>query len=292
MKTWKLLEAVLNEGTLREDKQFRGASGMRLKDLDKLLRGDDHRPGITGRSPNPDGEMVNGKGYAFSGDIWGPWFSNMAPALSIATSDKAGDNHHGAPQGVHALKKAYGGSVSFAPGKARTDFERRPSAMDFYDVLMIAEITTTQVLDKKTKKVVQKKNGQLITMVYSPSIGSMEERKARLQAMLSGQAAAPLSRRPQSDVPGELPKPQQLSPELQAMRAKRDAEEKATNPVADQGSRDGSAVTGNDGWKAKLAAHDKTYTPQNKNRIDTPDVDRMFDPDDLPADRRPPKRHR
>jgi hypothetical protein len=205
---WKLLERLIREAG--EGVQFRGITGWRYKDLSKLLAGDgsDHNPGLTpGEPPEQNGGMVAGDNYEFDADRgWTGWGA-LGPALAIASTDKAGENHHGKAQGDKMFKTTWGQKAVAQPGKPRTDFERLPSAMDRYDVLMSARIVTT--LNRKGEP---RKEGQLIRLAYSPSIGSQEERAARLKALFDGKQPSQLLKRPQPHVPEPI-KPDPEKPE-------------------------------------------------------------------------------
>lgn len=182
MNSWKILESLL-----RENKQYRGASSVTMKDINALLVGDPKRPGITGVPGDPQGGAVDCE-HPFSASIWKGWYPSRDTALATAASDKDVTNQYaGRAQGGTTVKNNWGGLVHNQAGKARTDFESLPSTMDRYDVYMQGQVNG----DK----------GVMTRFVYSPSIGSSEERKARLMALMAGQAPAPLSRRPQPERP-------------------------------------------------------------------------------------------
>jgi len=245
MNIWKAIKEAV-AGPIREEKQFNGNTGVRFKDLDKLMRGSEHSPGLAGpnRGPKPEGEALDCD-YKFNPSIegWNRFFPNLDKALKLAATDSVGagspDQHVGSAQGTHVLKKNWGGRVVGAAGKPRSDFERMPSAMDRYDVLMVADITTTEKIDKKTLKPTTVKTGILKRFVYAPSIGSYEERRARLEALLSGTAPTPLKRRPQPHVP---------EPDLSGEKSRELAgtSDKSLKGMAGHGTADG--VTDPD-WK-------------------------------------------
>lgn len=194
MSTWNLLERIL----LSEAKQYRGDSGVTFKALTELIQGKGERPGILGRPPRPEGEAFDCE-YNFDPSVWGRWYPSMSTAVQIAAT--GGSQHVGAPQGSMVVKKNYGGRISMPAGKPNSDFEALPSSMDRYDVLMRAEVTSETKPDMKTKSMKVVARGVLLRMAYAPSIGRAEERAARLQAMMNGQAPPPLSRRPQPHRP-------------------------------------------------------------------------------------------
>lgn len=197
MSVWLQLETLL-----REQKQFRGNNSVTLADLQDML--DD----IMDKGEILDGDLeIDPEGgfivckYQFDPKIWGNWMTNPNAALIMATSDKDVVNQYaGRPQGGTVTKKNWGGRIKMDPGKARTDFERLPSAMDRYDVIMIGEIT-----DHTGAKGNVHKKGILQRVAYSPSIGSSDERLTRLKALANGQQPPPLSRRPQPVRPEPTP---------------------------------------------------------------------------------------
>lgn len=188
---WSLLERML-----LESKQYRGDTGVTFKALTELILGKPGRgPGILGRPPKPEGEAFDCS-YSFDPSVWGKWFPSLSTAMQMAVTDK--DRQHvGTPQGGTVMKRNYGGRVVYSPGKPNNEFERLPSAMDRYDVLMQAEVTARTVPDPKTKKMKTTGSGVLMRMAYSPSIGDANARTARLQALMSGQDPGPTTRRPQ-----------------------------------------------------------------------------------------------
>lgn len=187
MRAWKILEALI-----REAKQYRGDSGWTLKQLNDLMQGSEHRPGVTGRPANREGEVVDAD-YKFDPSIWGKWYPAIEPALTMASTDKdVVGQYAGRSQGSMSFKTTWGQRVVNLPGKARSDFERLPSAMDTYDVLMQGEVGK----DAKGRPV-----GFLKRIAYTPAIGSSDERRDRIQAMMAGSSVGPLKRRVQPDRP-------------------------------------------------------------------------------------------
>ena len=186
---WNIVESLLSEV-----KQYRGEHDVRYKDLHRLIKGNEQNPGMDGGVLDPKGAAFD-TNYKFNPQVWKDWTTDIRLAIGLNTS--SGDQHHGAPQGGQMNKQNYGGRVSFDAGKARTDFERQPSAMDKYDLVMIGDITKVT-----NKKGIPVEKGIVTRVAYSPAIGSSDERQARLTALLSGQQAPELKRRPQPEVPG------------------------------------------------------------------------------------------
>lgn len=199
-----ILQQIFAESLLRETRMFRGDTAVTFKQLSDLILGKPGGPpGILGRPPKKEGEAFDCQ-YDFDPKIWGKWYPSQNTALSFAATDPSRGSpgqHVGAPQGGTVMKRNYGGRVVYAPGKARSDFEALPSAMDRYDVLMRAEVTSTTVVSRKTKRPETVSKGTLTRMAYSPAIGSFEERAARLEDLMAGRPAASLPRRPQPERP-------------------------------------------------------------------------------------------
>lgn len=193
----------LIEAFLVESKMFRGDTAVPLKQLNDLILGKGSQRGILGRPAKREGEAFDCQ-YEFDPSIWGKWYSSQSAALSFAATDSVRGmpgQHVGAPQGGTVMKRNYGGRVVYAPGKARSDFEALPSAMDKYDILMRAEVTSRTVVDRKTGKPRAVQDGVLTRMAYAPSMGSAEERAARLEDLMAGRTPVPLPRRPQPERP-------------------------------------------------------------------------------------------
>lgn len=208
-KTWQMLEALF-----RESKQYRGDNSVRLVDLEKLMASIADKGEFKGGSGvhlqktdkgfqahvDPKGGSISCQ-YGFDPKIWGKWFSSQDLALSMAAMDKdVTAQYAGRSQGHTVHKTNWGGRVLNSPGKPRNDFERLPSAMDRYDVLMQGEVTT-KIKRSKSGELEEVPVGNLLRIAYSPSIGSTEERKARLLALISGQATPELRRRVQPHIP-------------------------------------------------------------------------------------------
>lgn len=187
MSIWNLIERIV----LAEAKMYRGDTGVTFKDVSTMV------DKIAKAAANPNGGAFDCQ-YHFNPNIWGKWFPNIKLAIAMAASDKGGQ-HVGDPQGGMMMKKNYGGRISFVPGKPNGDFERLPSSMDRYDILMVGEVTS------KPNSIHGKppiETGMLSRVAYSPSIGSYEERSNRIMALLNGQGSVPtLRRRPQPDRP-------------------------------------------------------------------------------------------
>lgn len=196
MGAWKILERLL-----RENKQYRGDTGITFKDINALMQGSEYNPGVTGQPANPKGDAVDCN-YKFDPAIWGKWYPSPDPALTMASTDKDTTNQHaGKSQGGMTFKTNWGQKVVNVPGKARGDFERLPSSMDRYDIMMQGEVGDKPHVNKRTGVTTVKKVGILTRVAYAPSIGSADERRARLKAMMAGQDPGPLTRRPQPDRP-------------------------------------------------------------------------------------------
>lgn len=195
--SWSLLEALF-----RESRQYRGDNSVRLKDLESMLAAIGEKGRILDSTTSIDqrGGAFSCQ-YSFDPKIWGKWFASQDMALSMAAMDRdVTAQYAGRTQGYTAHKTNWGGRVVNSPGKARSDFERMPSAMDRYDVLMQGDITS-KVKRNKRGELEEVPVGNLLRLAYSPSIGSTEDRKARLLSLISGQAAPELKRRPQPHVP-------------------------------------------------------------------------------------------
>jgi hypothetical protein len=195
---WGLLESLF-----KEERKYRGDTSIPLAKLRELLdfiieNGQLQDPNT---SVNPNGGAFTCR-LKFDPSIWGKWFPSQDAALMIASTDKdVVSQYAGRNQGHMAHKMNYGGRVVNTPGKARSDFEQLPSAMDRYDILMQGDITQRTRINRKTGKPETVEDGMLYMIAYSPSIGQLEERKARLVALISGQAPGALSRRPQPERP-------------------------------------------------------------------------------------------
>ena len=197
MTAWNILEQLF-----RESKQYRGDTSIRYQDLQKMIMGDGtpNYPGLKGGRMDKNGAAFD-TDYGFTPSIWGKWYPSQDPALTMASTDKdVVGQYAGRPQGGTIHKANWGGKVSNVPGKARGDFERMHSAMDRYDILMQGEVTKTTKVNPKTGQTQEVEKGRLYRVAYSPSVGSSEERRARLLALMAGQTPGPLGRRPQPEV--------------------------------------------------------------------------------------------
>ncbi len=195
---WLVLESLF-----RESRQYRGDNSIRFVDLTKLLEAIQDNGSLQDpqTSIHKDGGSFSCR-YDFDPKIWGKWFPSQDLALSMAAMDKdVTSQYAGRSQGGTVHKTNWGGRIVNSPGKHRGDFERMSSAMDRYDVLMQGEVEVRTKVDKKTGVSSQVPHGTLLRIAYSPSIGSTEDRKARLLAFISGEAAPELARRPQPHVP-------------------------------------------------------------------------------------------
>lgn len=177
-----LSEALL----LIESAEYRGQSGIRYKDLIKLVMAafgfddEDKARALLKK----EGGAVDCR-HRFNRKIWGDWTPRVNSALAKAGTDstKGSSQYPGEPRGGTVMKRNYGGRVVYQPGRKDQSHEQMPSAMDTYDVLMRAE-------------------GDVMTrLAYAPSQGNFEERAARLEDLMSGRSSLPLKRRPQPEQP-------------------------------------------------------------------------------------------
>lgn len=166
----------------------------------------------------------------------------------------------------------------YQPGRAGSDHERLPSAMDRYDVLMRGEVTTSSKLDKKTRSTQEVSKGVLYRVAYAPSMGSSEERSARLMDLMSGKAASSPPRRPQPARPGRVPDPtkqdpdsddpfwddkvRHSTPDVPRVGGRMGMGQKQQRGDDDQTHTFSGSGSGNDSFKAKLAKHDAQYRPR------------------------------
>lgn len=226
MKIWITLENILRESLLPEEKMYRGDSSVRMKDLRKLfqrLRDDGKGNASTGDEkvlsgdPNPEGDFIYCN-YEVSGDVWDRWSRTPEFAKIFGATDNR-SQYAGMPVGGTMMKKNYGGRISYEPGKPSNAHEMQPSAIDKYDVMMVADVKGTSHSQKDRNVVLLKGNRDahivVKKIVWSPSIGSFDERRERLQALMSGMTPKPLTRRPQPEIPEkgketEVPPPKDL----------------------------------------------------------------------------------
>jgi hypothetical protein len=204
MTAWK----HLREFVLAEDRQYRGDTFVKFRDLERLFIGHpERRDGLTGRPPDPNGGVVvPPRPYEFDPSILslgdrsttsGGWYDDLDTALAFATSQSDKEIQTGTAQGGTVVKKSYGGKVSMqnAPIRAFHN-DRLGSSMDRYDVVIVADFD-----HRMNRKGVMVPSVTIKRLAWAPSMGSAEERKARLQALLSGQRSQQLPRRPQPDRP-------------------------------------------------------------------------------------------
>lgn len=210
MSAWDLLESLL-----REEKMYRGETMVRMKDLRALfkkLAGDPEKgdkpassdPQVKGE-PSPEGGSVVCS-YAVDPRVWGRWSPSLDFAKILAGTDKKDTQFQGQPYGGTVMKRNYGGRVTYQPGPSNADKSPQGgSSMDRYDVLMVADIRGAAEQGKPLNWPPGQKIGMptiiVQKIVWSPAIGTSDERQGRLQALLSGQRAAPLARRPQPELP-------------------------------------------------------------------------------------------
>lgn len=274
MRVWNVLEALF-----RESKQYRGDNEVKFADLEKLIHAISEKGKVfDGAELDPKGGVIECE-YQFDPSIWGKWYDKQDVALTMASSDKdVVSQYAGRSQGSMTFKTNWGGRVVNMPGKARGDFERLPSAMDRYDVLMQGEVADHAKTNRRTGQVTSTKVGRLMRVAYSPGIGSTEERKARLVALISGQAPPALSRRPQPKNP-ELSKKQadvmNLGVPDPAPRPKQ-GQNVPFVPDDDDGEERPRSSGGQapSDFKQRMAKHNAVYQPSaRRKRDDEDDVD-------------------
>jgi hypothetical protein len=279
---WALLE-----GILREERQFRGATGIAFTDLNKLVAAITKEGAF--QDPNtsirPEGGAFSCK-FSFDPAIWGHWFPTVKAALAMGSTDKDVENQYaGRSQGHMVHKTNWGQRVVGTPGKARSDFERLPSAMDRYDVLMVADITST-TKRKRTGEIVVVKAGLLHRLAYAPSMGSSQEREQRLMSLMSGQSPGALPRRPQPHRPeptkADLAKAAQTNRPAQPVprvgqNLKVAADDDDDEVDAALGHLAGSAGD-TSSFRSKMAKHNAAYQPSAKKKSDEPDDDSALFP--------------
>ena len=285
-KTWSVLESLF-----LESKQYRGDNSVTLTDLQKMVSaiaeaGGLHTPGLVhiekGSRPKANIDKNGGMfscDFNFDPKIWGKWFDSQDLALSMAAMDKdVTSQYAGRSQGHTVHKKNWGGQVVNTPGKPRGDFERRPSMMDRYDVLMQGEVTKSTKVDKKTKKVVEVASGRLLRVAYSPSIGSTEERKARLLALISGKQVPSLSRRPQPHTPHPDPADAADAISTKAPSVPRVGQNLKIVGDDEPESQRSASGTAPSSFSSFLSKHNAEYQPQSKrNRTDDDDAQDALD---------------
>lgn len=201
MAAWKTLFEFVR--TLTEA-QYRGQSDVRLTDLQKL--GDE-----IGIDMDPEGGTARVE-HHFNPTIWTGWQMTPGPALAIATTDTKRTVQTGNPQGGTVHKTNWGGKVVNVAAPIRPHHnDRMGTTVDRYDVVMVGDITSRT--NAKGKEV---QDGVLRRIAWSPAVGSSEQRRARLEALMTGKPVPPLSRRPQPELPnppegsGSAPEPQNV----------------------------------------------------------------------------------
>jgi hypothetical protein len=223
MSVWRIMESFLSRHVMAEEKMYRGETMVRMKDLRALfkkLAGDEDEPPKSSDpqvrgEPNPEGGSVSCT-YSVDARVWGRWSPNPDFAKVLAGTDKQDTQHRGQPYGGTVMKKNYGGRVVYQPGPSNADKAvQAPSSMDRYDVLMVAEvrggaIEPGQPVNWAPNQKVGMPSIVVQRIAWSPAIGTSEERQARLQALISGQKPAQLSRRPQPEKPDPPANSQQL----------------------------------------------------------------------------------
>lgn len=212
MSIWKQLVEFLGRHVLAEERMYRGETAVRMKDIHalfaELTKKKASQDPKLGAGPNPDGDAILVQ-YTADGRVWGRWSPSIdfAKILGGTDSRSVAGQHSGAPQGGTVMKRNYGGRVIYQPGKVRGDHERLGSAMDRYDVLMVAEVSGGAFSTRGNINIPAGTKGDQLPKIvvrkiaWSPAIGSSEERQARLQALISGGQVPELPRRPQPEIP-------------------------------------------------------------------------------------------
>lgn len=279
--TWTHLDRLF-----REERKYRGDSSVKFQDLTKMLDAIAEKGGL--KDPNTSLDPQGGAfscNYRFDPTIWGKWFpSQDAAALTLAASDRdVVRQYAGRSQGYMAHKTNWGGRVVNVPGKARGDFEQLPSAMDRYDVLMQGDITQDVKRDRKTGELKTIEVGVLHRVAYSPSMGGLEERKARLVALISGQASGALPRRPQP----ERPEPTKADLTRAAVTNRPAQPVPRVGQNVRQGSDDDDIDSllnrrgggaDNSSFRSRMAKHNAEYQPSAKRPPEEPDDDAALFP--------------
>ncbi len=284
--------------TNRGTRMYRCDTSKPLKSLEQIIKVcNDPRSKqpariISGEKLNPNGGVITLE-YGFDPSNWGRWDKSLSKVLPFAATDSSKDfgQHAGKSQGVHALKANYGGGVSFAAGKAKSDYERRSSAMDTYDILMVGDIKGTpphpdqrnldlhQTRDRMTGKsataISDDSSGICYKIVYSPSIGTSEERTANLKALLDG-GQTQLSRRPQPQRPVKTRAEEEE--ELKRRKKAQGDDGSEQSRVADSG-RSGSG--NNADFINYLKKKNDEFVPSaSKSRQDRDEIERLKNPED------------
>ncbi len=277
MAAWKTLYEYVR--TLSEDRQYRGATSITLKELTQLFVGTEQRPGITGEPPDPSGGSTRCE-WSFNPDIWTGWQTKIGAALASASTGTKRDVQSGNAQGGTVHKTNWGGKVANVAAPVRpSSNDHLGSAMDRYDVMMVAEIGTRVNAKGKTVH-----SAVMTRIAWSPSIGSSDERSARLDALLAGRTPPPLSRRPQGEMPSVSKDDAERWHQQSIARNKAASADSDTKVAGADRSGSGS----NSGWKDKLAKHNADYEPHAQADRSAPaedDPDRLFNPRDLKSRR-------
>jgi hypothetical protein len=261
MSTWNIIESLLSE-----ELQYRGDTFVSYSDLVKLFVGNPPKsPGFTGQRPDPKGGVATGNytfdpsilalGDAKKGDI-NAWWDELDTALARATTASSKEIGAGMGSGGTMTKGTYGNAgamMKMAPVQPHHN-DRLGSTMDRYDVILVADVDM-----KMNRRGIMVPVATLKRVAWAPSMGTQEERAARLQGLLSGRSAE-LPRRPQPHRP-VMSKDDQ---ERQAAQAKRDAERYGGGSADDEdrpklGARGGAAT--NQSFRDKVAKMNKDYEP-------------------------------
>jgi hypothetical protein len=149
--------------------------------------------------------------------------------------------------------------------------DRLGSTMDRYDVIIVADVDM-----QMNRKGIMVPVATMKRVAWAPSMGSQQEREARLQAALAGRPID-VPRRPQPERPDWSKSDQ----ERQAIQARRDAERYGGGSDDEDkpklGARGGAAT--NQSFRDKLAKHNAEYQPQRKRpSSEPPDDDEVLFP--------------
>lgn len=279
LTTWQRLGRLFHESM-----KYRGDNSIPLSKLEDLLDAIIETGGL--KDPNTSIDPAGGSfacRYQFDPSIWGKWFPSQDAALAFAVTDKDVVNQYaGRSQGHTAHKVNWGGRVVNTPGKARSDFEALPSAMDRYDVLMQGDVVPHAKRNRATGELKNVEVGTLHRIAYSPAIGSSEARRARLVALLAGQAPGVLPRRPQPHRPEptkkDIEKADRLHHPAHAVpRVGQNLKQADDDVDVALGTLGGSAGD-TSSFRSKMAKHNAEYQPAAKRDPEGPDDDQALFP--------------
>lgn len=267
MKTWKRIVEILSE-----DKQYRGDTFVSLGDLRKL-------GGKAGFTPDPQGGFAN-VNYPFLPDFlnlgdtkatMGGWYEELDTALVNATTASAKEISAGMGSGGLMTKGNYGGKVQNSPAPKQPHHnDRLGSTMDRYDVIIVADFDA-----RMNKKGMMVPHTVMKRIAWAPSMGSQEERAARLQSLLAGRPID-LPRRAQGERPTRTSDDEENDRKKLAMAAalqgSSDGGDDDENPKL--GGRGGGAT--NSDFAARLAKMNKDYKAPPQRSSDEPSGPGLF----------------